>query len=99
MYGEKIENVGIGTISNDAVNLGQVTLSIENVIENNNKSYSFSIPADAIDSDEKPEFLTITVTVTNSYGIAYAAENNVACRGKEILLPWRRNTGATRFER
>jgi predicted methyltransferase len=60
MYGEKIENVGIGTISNDAVNLGQVTLSIENVIENNkvlvkelqnivdNKIYIDSISTDSL---------------------------------------------------
>lgn len=51
--------------------------TVEDVAENNNKSYSFSIPADAIDSDEKPEFLTITVTVTNSYGITYTAEKIV----------------------
>ena len=63
---------------------GSKSGTVENVIENNNKSYSFTIAAEDIDSEEKPEFLTITVTVTNSYGITYSKEKNV----ENIDLPY-----------
>lgn len=51
----------------------------------NNRTISFTIPAADIDSDEKPESFTITVTVTNSYGITYSDSIEIAIIDEPFL--------------
>ena len=53
--------------------------------EGNDRTFSFTIPAEEIDGDNAPESFTLRVTVTNSYGITYSAEKVIEIRDEPFI--------------